>query len=295
MPPHAVPAVGGPRRRGRAAPDRAAAGAARTGERGGDARRAPRSPARADDLAGGRRPVHHPAGCVHRASRPPRPQPRDVPPADPRCAHHRHALADRQGRRLPLRGGGGPGRRPARHRLPRRSAGPDPGRGGAAAGERARADARVADRGRAPAARRGPGAPPGAGRRRVRPHRVGSPGDPPARGGPSATTTGTTRSATTTRSSRSTGSRTAGTPSSPPPWWASPARRTSSSATSCRTCCRRCSPSSCPPSSSSGRTARPATTRCRRPSSGSAMPARRWPARSGFSARGSSRSRSSCW
>ena len=71
-------------------------------------------------------------------------QPRHVPYARARRAHDGHALADRQGGRLPPRRGRGAWREPAGHRLPRRPARTRPRRDRAAARERARADARVA-------------------------------------------------------------------------------------------------------------------------------------------------------
>ena len=106
----------------------------RAGHRGGDRRRAPRPPARPHLLARGRRPVRHAAARLHRA--PGRPGRSNLGMYRLHVhddAHHRHALADRQGRRLPLRGGRGPGRGPARHRLPRRPARADPRRDRAAA------------------------------------------------------------------------------------------------------------------------------------------------------------------
>ena len=48
-------------------------------------------------------------------------EPGHVPPPRARRADDRHALADRQGRRLPPRGRRGPGREPAGDRLPRRA------------------------------------------------------------------------------------------------------------------------------------------------------------------------------
>ena len=154
-------AVGRARRRPRGAAHRPREARARAGHGGRDRRRAPRPPARADLLARGRRPVRHAAARLHRAPRRARAaQPRHVPPAGPRRAHDRHALADRQGRRLPLRRGRGARREPAGHRLPRRPARADPRRDRAAARERARADAGLAHRRRAPRALPGPGPHP---------------------------------------------------------------------------------------------------------------------------------------
>ncbi len=99
--------------------------------------------AAADRLAGvdhldtGRRPVPHPGPGLHRTSRSRRSQPRDLPHAGPRPGHHRHALADRQGRRLPPP----PGRKPrpgsAGGGVPGRAAGTDALRHRPVAGERA--------------------------------------------------------------------------------------------------------------------------------------------------------------
>ncbi len=88
----------------------------------------------------------------------------------------RHALADRQGRRLPLRGRRGARRGPAGDRLPRRPAGADPGRDRAAAREPARAAARLAGARRAAAPLPGPGRAPAGRRRRVRAGRARAPG-----------------------------------------------------------------------------------------------------------------------
>ena len=81
--------------------------AARPRHRAGHDRRASRPAAGAHVLARGRRSVHHAAARLHDASRSARAQPRHVPDAGARRAPHRHALADRQGRRLSLRRGGG--------------------------------------------------------------------------------------------------------------------------------------------------------------------------------------------
>ena len=126
------------------------------GDRGRHPHARARRAAGADVLARGRRPVRHAAARLHHASRRQGLEPRHVPPARARRAHHRHALADRQGRRLSL-----PAGRSARPGLAgdgvrRRPAGADPLGDRAAAGERARDDAGVADR-RASGCRRWPG------------------------------------------------------------------------------------------------------------------------------------------
>ena len=168
-------------------------------------------------------------------------QPRHLPHAGPRRADDRHALADRQGGRLPLRRGRGARRGAAGDGVPRRPAGADPRGDRAAARERARAAARLAARRRAAAGSSRAGAAPARRRGRVRARRP----RPAAARQPgrarSATTTATTRCATTTRSSRSRRSPPHATRSTPRRSSASRARRTSSSATSCRTCSRRSS------------------------------------------------------
>src|SRR5262249_12096932 len=142
--------VGRPGRRARDAAGRSLAAGFGPRPRGGDPRRAPRAAARADLLAGGRGTVPDAPPRLHAAPGTARPQPRDLSHASPRSPDDRHALADRQGRRLPLRRGRGPGREPAGDRFPGRTSGAAPRRGGTAAGERPRADARLADRRRAP-------------------------------------------------------------------------------------------------------------------------------------------------
>ena len=98
-------ALGRARRRPRTAQGRAEARRRRPGHRGRHRRRAPRSAAGDDHVAGRRRTVHHAAARVHAASRWARTQPRHVSPAGATTQRtHGHALADRQGRRLPLSG-----------------------------------------------------------------------------------------------------------------------------------------------------------------------------------------------
>ena len=146
--------LGRARRRPRTAEGRRAAGRDRPGSRSRHVGRAARSPAGADVLARRRRAVRHLSAGLHEASREAGPQPRHVSDAGLRSRVDRHALADRQGRRLSLRARGGAQRAAAADRLSWRSAGPDPVRGGAAPGKRSRADAGVAHRRRSTAADR---------------------------------------------------------------------------------------------------------------------------------------------
>ena len=123
----------------RAAEGRHAPRADGPGHRGGDRRRAARSAAGDDLLARGRRPVHHAAARLHAASRRAAATTSACIGCRSRRAHDRHALADRQGRRLSLRAS--PKR--ANEPLPvdgvsRRAAGADPVGDRAAARERAR-------------------------------------------------------------------------------------------------------------------------------------------------------------
>ena len=147
-------AVGRPRHRPRSAQGRHAAGRHRPGARSGHVGRPARSPAGADVLARGRRAVRHLSAGLHAASREAGAQPRHVSDAGLRSRVDRHALADRQGRRLSLRARRSAQRAAAADGVSRRSAGADPVGGRAAAGERSRADAGVADRRRAAAAGR---------------------------------------------------------------------------------------------------------------------------------------------
>ncbi len=202
-----------------------------------------RPAARADVLAGGRRAVHYAAARLHRTSRRQGAQPRDVPPAGPRFADDRHALADREGRRLPLPRCRVPAAATARDGLPWRTAGTHPRGCRAAARERARADAGIADRRRTAAAyRRSSPTPPSArGVGGVRADGRGAAGRTPARRARSATTTATTRCGTTIPCSACSRWRGGGTLFSRPPLSASLGRRTFSSAICCRSSCRRCS------------------------------------------------------
>ena len=144
-------ALGRARRRRRAGRDRHAIQDPGAGDRGDYRRRPPRPAAGPDLLAGGRRTVHHAAAGLHRAPGAAGPQPRHVPAPRARRPVDGHALADRQGGRLPLRGGRGARRGASRHCLPGRPAGADARGHRAAAGERARADAGLAHRRRAAA------------------------------------------------------------------------------------------------------------------------------------------------
>ncbi len=92
--------------------DRAAA--LRPRRRGRVARRAPRAASDHHELARGRRAVPDPAPRLHRAPGAQGAQPRPLSHAGLRPAHHRHALADRQGRRVPPRGRGSARRGPSR-------------------------------------------------------------------------------------------------------------------------------------------------------------------------------------
>ena len=215
----------------------------RTRPRRRDRRRAPGPPSRRDVLAGGRRPVPHPAARLHRASREPAAttsactgvQVHDA--TRPECTgrsaraggfHYAVAEAARRGaagQRLPGRTAGARSS-PRWRRFPRTCpsccwrrwwlGGDSPWR-----------TTRPAHSPSPPtrSSRWSAKCPRASARRRAR----------------SATTTATTRSGTTIRSSTADACSTAGSRSSRPPWWESRGRRTSSSATSCRSCSLRCS------------------------------------------------------
>ena len=155
----------------------------RAGARSRDLGRAARSAAGDHLLARRWRTVRDVPAGVHAASRQARPQPRHVSHAGLRPALHRHALADWQGRRLSLRARRGAQRVAAADGISGRPAGADPVGDRAAAGERARVDARVVDRGRAAAAgcRAEWPSPSVDCERGVRVDGGGRPEDPPAR------------------------------------------------------------------------------------------------------------------
>ena len=100
-------AVGRARCRPRPAEGRHPEARGRSGSRGRDVGRAPRSPAGHHLLARRWRTVRHVPAGLHAASREARTQPRHVSHAGARPRLDRHALADRQGRRLSLRACGG--------------------------------------------------------------------------------------------------------------------------------------------------------------------------------------------
>ncbi len=123
VPPTAGEAVGRARRGRSADSRRSLAPRRRPGDRDGRRAPGPRPAAHSDVVARGRRPVHHAPARLHRTPRSSGAQSRDLSAARLRPPDHRDALADRQGRRLPLRGRRGAGPAASGDRLPRRAAG----------------------------------------------------------------------------------------------------------------------------------------------------------------------------
>ena len=154
-------------------------------------------------LARRRRPIHHAAARLHRAPAPAGAQPRHVPPPGARPPDHGHALADREGRRVPLRGGGSRGPGASGDGLSRRSAGAHAVGHRAAARERPRAAAGVTHRRRAPAGDVGTRFAPAGCRGGVRARSAASPRESAGPRVRSAITTATTRCGTSIRCSRS--------------------------------------------------------------------------------------------
>ena len=146
LPPTPAKDVGRARCRPRAAEDRRQAHQRRADHRGRHRRRAPRSAAGDDHLARRRRSIHDAATGLHAASGRTRLQPGHVSASRARRSDDRHALADWQGRRLPLPGRRGAQSGAAGHGVSRRPAGAHSGCHRAAARKCAGTDARLAHR-----------------------------------------------------------------------------------------------------------------------------------------------------